>query len=325
MRDLSQISYRLARIREREGLSLREFVEALEDRTGLRVGHDSARRYETDQTRVPADYVAEVCRAFGVSPDWLLFGEGPVERPPTAVVERAFQEVTRIVRRVRGLRTVAPKRRMIELVRREWEFFVQGLPSRHHLRETIVQSWDRSKSAGVVAETDETPFQRIPADELARRRRAHRPLIEAADRHLGWLSATVNDLPHVAYLVCRDGIVLHAVSSEPRLLEEWGLEPGHVWSEEAMGTNGAGTALASGSVAAVIGPEHYIRTVQGCTCLAAPVRDDTGEIVGAIDLSTSFAGWRPHRLVFVAYAAAMIERDLRRPTGGDRIAGSATA
>lgn len=325
MRDLSQISYRLGRVREREGLSLREFVEVIEDRTGFRIGHDSARRYETDRTRVPAEYVAEVCRAFGVASDWLLFGEGPIERPPTPVVERAFQEVTRIVRQVRGLRSVAPQRRVLEMVRREWEFFVEGLPPRHHLREAIIESWDRSRNAGVVADDEESRLRRVPREDLARRLRAHGDLVDAAERHLAWLSTAATDLPHVAYVVCRDGIVLHAETPEPQLLDQWGLEPGHDWSEEAMGTNGAGTALASDSTVAVIGPEHYVRAVQGCTCVAAPVHDPDGEIVGAIDLSTSFAGWRPHRLVYVAYAAAMIERELGRRRGGSGLAGAARA
>lgn len=325
MREVSQISYRLAQIREREGLSLREFVEVLEDRTGFRVGHDSARRYETDQTRVPADYAAEVCRAFGVASDWLLFGEGPIERPPPLVLERAFEEVTRVVRRVRGLRSVAPKRRVLEMVKREWEFFLEGLPPRHRLREAIIESWDRSRSAGVPADSDDARYERVSREELVRRRRAHRDLVEAAERHLAWLSTATNDLPHVAYVVCRDGIVLHAEASDPRLVEQWGLEPGHDWSEETMGTNGAGTALVSGSATAVIGPEHYVRAVQGCTCLAAPVRDADGEIVGAIDLSTSFTGWRPQRLVHVAYAAAMIERELQSDADQDRMAGSARA
>jgi transcriptional regulator of acetoin/glycerol metabolism len=81
------------------------------------------------------------------------------------------------------------------------------------------------------------------------------------------------------------------------------------WSEEAMGTNGAGTAVVSGNVVAVFGPEHYMRRSHGLTCLAAPIRDSLGAIVGAVDLSTQFLGWRPHQLVFVAYAAQMIERD----------------
>ena len=47
--------------------------------------------------------------------------------------------------------------------------------------------------------------------------------------------------------------------------EAWGVRPGHDWSEAAMGTNGAGTAIAAGQPVAVVGGEHYQQAFHGAT------------------------------------------------------------
>lgn len=307
---MSNISDRLALVRDREELSLRALAEAVDEDTGLRFAYDSVRRYESGETRVPAEYVAAVCRTLGISAEWLLLGEGSPTPTAPDVVERAFEEISDIVRRVRGLDADAPEAAMVELVKGEWERFTRGLPPNHRLREAIVESWIRSRAAGVDHDADKLLLGQISEEDLERRQAEHRELIEAGQPHLEWLSAAVNNLSHVVYLVCTDGIVLHSVSTDPELLETWGLHPGHDWSEETMGTNGAGTALASENVVAVLGPEHYLGSAHGCSCLAAPIRDGGGRMIGAIDLSTSFSGWRPDRLLLVAYAAEMIERDL---------------
>lgn len=310
MRHLSQISDRLAEVRRRDGSSLREFAQTIEESTGEHFAYDSVRRYESGGTRVPAEYAAAVCRTFGISGDWLLSGEGRPTKTAPSVVERAFEEMEEIVRRVRGLDAEVPEEAMVELVRGEWERFTHGLTPKHRLRDAIVESWTRSREAGVAHDAEELPLEQISDEELAQRQADHRALMDAAQPHLEWLSAAVNDLPHVVYLVCADGIVLDSVTTDPDLLDRWGLHPGHDWSEETMGTNGAGTALVSENVVAVLGPEHYLRSSHGCSCLAAPIRDADGRVIGAIDVSTSFAGWRPDRLLFSAYAAEMIEQAL---------------
>jgi len=307
---MNTIPDRLAQLRDRSGLSLRAFAEAVEKRTGTRVLHDSARRYESGETRIPAEYVVAVCQAFGVSAEWLLLGVDPPVARERSLVERAFQEVSTIVEQVQALEghpaTSGP---MIHILNK-WERFTRGLPPTHPLREVILRSWTRSQDAGVDPTAEALTLRRVHDADLERRRDMHRELLRAAELHLAWLSAATGDLPHVVYLVCADGIVLHATESTAGLADGWGLRPGTDWSEAAMGTNGAGTAVVSGNVVAVLGPEHYVRGSHGSTCLAAPIRDSRGMVIGAIDLSTRFIGWRPHQLVFVAYCAQMIERDL---------------
>lgn len=77
-----------------------------------------------------------------------------------------------------------------------------------------------------------------------------------------------------------------------------------------MGTNGAGTALATGRPVVVQGDEHYLEAFRSFTCVAAPIRDGGGNLVGAIDLSTSLADGKPANIGLMSYVALMIERDL---------------
>lgn len=312
---MEDIHDRLALLRSKRDLSLRGFADTLRTRCGFDVSHDSARRYEEGQTRIPAGYLQAVCTAFDVAAEWLLLGTGSPKSPPSPLVEQAFEEIGEIVRRVQALEPGTTGPRLLEIVSEEWERFVSGLPAQHPLREAILESWARSRDAGVEPDPDDPAFRKVPDEELEEAMRASRALLRAAPPHLEWLSTVLNDTPHVAYVVDEEGIVLFADSPDPRLVEAWSLQPGYDWSEETMGTNGAGTALATSSTVAVFGPEHYVETNQGSTCLAAPVRGPDGGIAGAIDLSTSFSGWRPERLALVAYVAEMIETDLMRGEG----------
>lgn len=312
---MEEVHDRLALLRAKRGLSLRGFAEILGERCGFKVSHDSARRYEEGETRIPAGYLQAVCKAFDITAEWLLLGAGPPKPPPSPLVEQAFEDIGEIVRKVQALEPGTTRPRLLEIVSEEWERFASGLPAQHPLREAVLESWARSRQAGVEPDPEGPAFRKVPDEELEEARRSNRDLLRAAPPHLEWLSTVLHDTPHVAYVVCGEGIVLFAEGSDPDLVEAWRLQPGYDWSEETMGTNGAGTALATGTTVAVFGPEHYVEAAKGSTCLAAPVRSPDGGIRGAIDLSTSFSGWRPERLALVAYVAEMIEADLVRATG----------
>jgi len=172
----------------------------------------------------------------------------------------------------------------------------------------LIRSWQRSQSAGVSR--DEPPaFRRVSAVELRARQEANRLLLEVAVPHLQWLSRWFHDRPHVAYLVDRDGIVLHA-EGDTDAIAQYALSPGYDWSESQMGTNGAGTALVSGVPVAVIGCDHWSAYWKGATCLGSPVLDRAGKPIGAIDVSTDVQDGDAERLVVAAHVAYTIGLEL---------------
>jgi PAS domain S-box-containing protein len=177
------------------------------------------------------------------------------------------------------------------------------------LQPLILDSWQRCRAAGTDPESATLPARRISPEECDARLAANAKLLEMARPHLEWLSAAHASIPHVISLVDRDGIVLHATGT-PGMVER--IAPvGADRSEAAAGTNGAGTALAAGQVVAVEGAEHFARALIEVASTGAPVHGTAGDIVGAVDMSTTVEHRAGERLVMMAHAAYAIESRIR--------------
>jgi transcriptional regulator of acetoin/glycerol metabolism len=152
-------------------------------------------------------------------------------------------------------------------------------------------------------------LHRIADHDLELRLERNQRLIEAATRPLKTFSAAMSGIQHVIYITDRDGIVLFSAGND-EIMMMYGLLPGYDWSEKRMGTNGAGTALASGKAVAVVGTDHYQLPFHESTCLAAPIRDAAGELIGAVDFSTHVNDARPSQLMQIVAVASAIEKSL---------------
>ncbi len=180
------------------------------------------------------------------------------------------------------------------------------------LRPVILESWQRSSEAGVARDAEDCLLlHRIEANELARRLAFNAGWLEVARPLLDAFSRQMEPVEHVIYATDGDGIVLYAVGNEIWRATQ-GLWPGFDWSESRMGTNGAGTALATGLPVAVIEPEHYLHAFSQATCLASPLRDADGKLIGAVDLSTRVQDAHPAQLAAVVELAREIEQRLAR-------------
>jgi PAS domain S-box-containing protein len=208
-----------------------------------------------------------------------------------------------------------PGSRLQDQVNAEWEAHLSRLPTDSLLRPLIQESWDRCLGAHI--DRERTALHRLADETLRARLERGAPMLAVVRTHLEWLSAVLQAIPHVVYFTDADGIILASLGNSPDLLAE-GLTPGYDWSEARMGTNGAGTALVTGKPVAVVGPEHYLRAFQGCTCTAAPVHDASGALLGAIDISTPNLPDVPGRLTLVAYAARALGRELASGAGENR-------
>lgn len=192
-----------------------------------------------------------------------------------------------------------------------WREFVQQIQSLPGQREQpyIVESWKRCREAGLEPAPDQPLLRRIGAGELGRRLTANQSLIDVTAPILTDFSVSLGGLSHVVYLTDADGIVLWSVGNDVLMLA-YGLVPGFDWSEGVMGTNGAGTALATDRPVAVIGPDHYQLPFHESTCLGAPIHGPAGELMGAIDFSTSVDDADPAQLAQVAHLAHLIESEI---------------
>ena len=178
------------------------------------------------------------------------------------------------------------------------------------LRPVIHESWRRCTAAHLDPEPARLEVRRVAADELDRRIERNAELLEVARPHLAWLSSAFASVEHLAAIVDLDGVVLHTTGTDAGAIASIGA-PGHEWSEALMGTNGIGTAIVAGAPVAVSGAEHFVRPLHCFACTGAPIRDASGRIAGAINLTSREPEAPAGRLTVVAHAAYAIEQELR--------------
>ena len=85
---------------------------------------------------------------------------------------------------------------------------------------------------------------------------------------------------------------------------------GALWSEEAVGTNAIGTALAIDKPIQVIGEQHYCLSHHTWTCSATTVHDEKGNVIGCLNMSGDNNTAHIHTLGIVVAAAYTIEKQL---------------
>ena len=112
-------------------------------------------------------------------------------------------------------------------------------------------------------------------------RHRHRDLLSAA----AGVFAEVTDLfagsRSIMLLTNPDGVVLEAVGDMLTLEQgqDIHLTLGGDWREDVVGTNGIGTALATGRPAQVHAAEHFCEGIKSWTCAGAPIYEPgTGAI-----------------------------------------------
>lgn len=175
------------------------------------------------------------------------------------------------------------------------------------VRRIVADSWRRSVDAGV---DPERPAPRM----LDTRRTAERLAVHPVAAILPRVSVLLREaMVESGYFVAfsdAQGILLWSDGSSralrsaaaPRFL------PGFFCSEDHVGTNAIGTALVLDRPVQIFSAEHFNRLLHGWTCAAAPLHDpDTGEVLGAIDLSGEFRTAHVHALALVTAVATAAE------------------
>jgi sigma-54 dependent transcriptional regulator, acetoin dehydrogenase operon transcriptional activator AcoR len=179
------------------------------------------------------------------------------------------------------------------------------------VRPVVRDSWSRALAAAVSPELRQAPMV-WEVDELERAR-GDNPWAAVALRSIAGQRGGYAAGGSVVTLFDRVGRMLHA-EGEGRALDGLAginFRPGSLWSEAAVGTNGPGTALATGEPVHVVGTEHFCEPWQGWHCAAVPVRDPlTRRILGAIDVSGFRETAHPHTLMLVVALAAALEQML---------------
>lgn len=186
----------------------------------------------------------------------------------------------------------------------EW---VRAVQSSQQNQEVLRASWERCRRGGLEPASREA-LRKIDGEDLARRHKAYRDWIDLAASNLSWVSTSILHAPHAIHLVDGSGIVLWTEGNF-KSMEQAGLIPGFDWSERSLGTNAAGTAIASDCPVSVTGNEHFSEVLHSFTGVGAPLHSPDGGILGAIQFLTRVDEANHDHLYLAAYVAHVIEEE----------------
>ena len=193
------------------------------------------------------------------------------------------------------------------------ERFLNAEPvDRAAVRESIFQSWLRSRRWHVAADRIDLKYLHEPDPEAT--------LARTADPVLRHLHEQLDGQPISIILTDASGLVLTRLTADrdlERHLERVKLAPGFSYAEELVGTNGIGTALESGGPAHVFGHEHYAENLEGLACAGVPLRHPvSGKTIGVIDLTCRRKDADPLLVSLVRSTADQITSAMATASGG---------
>ena len=154
------------------------------------------------------------------------------------------------------------------------------------VRAVVSRSWSRVLGFGL------DPSRHNARDTVSRdeveRRRATSPLHLVVDELRAVLSGVADASHFISVVIDADGLILWREGA-PKVLsraDSLGFEEGAAWTEDHVGTNAIGTALAERAPVQLFAAEHFELDQHPWYCTAAPVHDPrTGALLGVVDIS----------------------------------------
>ncbi|HWP96912.1 MAG TPA: sigma-54-dependent Fis family transcriptional regulator [Syntrophomonadaceae bacterium] len=192
-------------------------------------------------------------------------------------------------------------------------FILSGkLEPASEVRPEILDSWRRCYAAGVDP-YDGTSHALLNQEEIEFLQDKNRELIEVARPFMVKLSKFVAGSGFIVFLADERGFMMEVMGDDDFQdnARTVNLASGYGWREEEVGTNGIGTALALGRPFQVSGQEHYCQKIHSWTCSAAPILDEDGQVLGALQMSGPSYGAHLHTLGMVVAAVEAISDQMR--------------
>ncbi len=202
------------------------------------------------------------------------------------------------------------RRRQID---RAWQQYVVDGIQPVGISDDIAKSWQRVRDAYRIDPTLKQP-RRILSPDALEERRVKDDALALATPILRDFAGRLGLADHVLAYFDADGYML-SIDGDPGVVEgvqEISFAPGVDWSEESAGTNGPGTALASGKAVEVFASEHFVSAWQGWSCAAAPVwAPGEANPVALVDITGPWEVQRRQAILVAKAVARAIEERIR--------------
>lgn len=200
-----------------------------------------------------------------------------------------------------------------EKIKKAWEDVVlKKKTAADSVRKEILTSWIRCVEIGVdpLASSKISPATKNETERLLQK---YNDLIKVAEPVIDMIEISVRGTGFIVTLAEKNGrvLIVRGDSEVMDMAARNGYLPGCVRSTEAAGTNAIGICLDEGKPFQLTGAEHYRKAHHNWTCSSAPVRDPSGNLIGAITLSGPSIGRHEHTLALVIAGAKRVEGQLR--------------
>ncbi|MBL0373422.1 sigma-54-dependent Fis family transcriptional regulator [Rhizobium sp. KVB221] len=179
------------------------------------------------------------------------------------------------------------------------------------LQPIVADSWQRCRD--IDLDPRGTPRHSVVAfSDVKRRREANAAMRLLALAEMQLLHSQIAGSNFMIALGDAEGIVLDTISDQHFADSDAGrsIIPGSMWNESERGTNALGLAAMAGKPVAIYGREHYFACHGHLSCMAAPIFNSDGEVLGLLDASCAHEARQEHTHALVRMAAAQIENGL---------------
>ena len=194
-----------------------------------------------------------------------------------------------------------------------WQEFIRsGQILTGSVRPEILNSWHRCQAFGIDPE-DGVSHQLLSDDEIYLLLGRHKAYLDIVRHFMKRLYEFVKGSGFIVMLADERGYVMENLgdSATLELAARVNLIKGACWTEEEGGTNGIGIALALKKPFQVSGREHFCRKLHTWTCSAAPFFAESGELIGALQMSGPASETHQHTLGMVVAAVEAISYQIR--------------
>ncbi|WP_258361135.1 sigma-54 interaction domain-containing protein [Moorella sulfitireducens] len=210
----------------------------------------------------------------------------------------------------------------INVLKEEWQKFLEGKSVNNEIiSRRIYESWKRSREYGI------DPFKipdvlREDYELFIQRHKIQIPSlnysIENNDTETALIpryntDKFIKEYQHLYEgfrpMLDRYGLEVQLFDNNGRLILDFGyiINKNASAAEKAIGTNAASLAITSNSPEIVRGPEHYASFLHPFFCGAAPIHDERGEIIGAINVIGDDPKYVPLSLLLASCMAVLFD------------------
>lgn len=192
----------------------------------------------------------------------------------------------------------------------QWQLFNErGGVEYGSVRESVLNSWLRSKEAGVNPQMETTPTISKSALNKCKKRRS--TLLDVAIPYMKKIYELVSEQGGIAALSDENGIILEAFGDYDSFLIPMAPLPGTSALEKDVGTNGIGTALFEDRAIQIWAGEHYTEGLHVWASVGDTIHDMDGNIIGCLSHIYPWDRISDYALGLIAATAGAIERQLK--------------